>query len=105
MTTAAETIADEVIRLINKSPRTPTKAQLVDTISVMLDVVAEDAISVPLGTQVRPNHPGAYVRVEANMSLTIDGWNVQSSRPLTLQESALAILEWMRLGVLAAPRQ
>lgn len=42
---------------------------------------------------------------EANLSLTIDGWQIQSPRPLTLQEAALAILDWMKKGVLTAPRQ
>lgn len=101
----AEQLADEVLLLINKSPRTPTRAQLVDTISVMLDVVQEDAITVPLGTVVHPLKPGAHVMVMENMSLQIDGWNVSSPRPLTLQEAALAILEWMKRGVLTAPRQ
>ena len=100
-----ETVATEVLRLINESPRTPTKAQLVDCITVMLDVVAEDAISVPLGTVVQPQCPGAFLALQANMSLLIDGWSVSSSRKLTTQEMALAILDWMRKGVLTAPRQ
>lgn len=101
----AEQIASEIIELINKSPRTPTRAQLVDTISVMLDVVKDDGITVPLGTVVNPLKPGACVTVLENMSLQLDGWNISSTRPLTVHEAALAILEWMRKGVLTAPRQ
>ncbi len=105
--TSAETIAVEILALINRSPRTPTKAQLTDCIQTMLDVARDegDAITVPLGTIVQPQRPGAFIRVEPNMSLTIDGWTIGSPRPLTAQESALAILEWMRKGVLTAPRQ
>ena len=106
MTPAAQ-IAAEVFDLIQRSPRTPTKAQLADTIAVMLDVVKDEAdpIQVPLGTVVQPQHAGAFVRVEANLSLTLGGWNISSARPLTTHEAALAILEWMKKGVLTAPRQ
>lgn len=97
----------EVLALINRSPRTPTKAQLTDCIQVMLDVAKDegDSITVPLGTVVQPQRPGAFVRVEPNMSLTMDGWQIGSPRPLTNQEVALAILDWMRKGVLTSPRQ
>lgn len=103
----AESIALEVIRIINASPRTPTKAQLVDAISVMLDVARDEGetISVPIGTVVQPQKPGAFVRVEANMSLTLDGWTINSPRQLTTHEAALAILDWMKKGVLTPPRQ
>ena len=103
----AERVAAEIFDLIQRSPRTPTKAQLVDCIETMLDVVKDDAepFSVPLGIVVQPMRPGAFVRVEANMSLTMDGWNIGSSRPLTAHEAALAILDWMKRGVLTAPRQ
>lgn len=102
---AAEQIATEVLRLINSSPRTPTRAELVDTIAVMLDVTSDDKIAVPDGTVVQPQRPGAFVRVEPNMSLTVDGWTITSPRPLTLQEAAVAILDWMRKGVMLAPKQ
>lgn len=108
MPTPAETIASEIHDLINRSPRSPTKAQIADCIQVMLDVVQEDgdrAITVPLGTVVQPQRPGAFVRVEANLSLTVDGFQVAAPRPLTNQEGALAVLDWLRKGVLTAPRQ
>lgn len=105
MPTAAEQIAQEILDLINRSPRTPTKAQLVDTITVMLDVAAEDTVTVPPGTSVGLLRPGAFLRIEPNMSLTIDGWQINSPRPLTIQEGALAILQWIKQGVLAMPKQ
>ena len=103
----AERIAAELHDLIQRSPRTPSKAQLVDCIETMLDVVKDDAeaISVPIGTVVQPIRAGAFVRVEANMSLTLDGWHINSPRQLTTHEAALAILDWMKRGVLTAPRQ
>lgn len=102
----AEQIATEILAVINRSPRTPTKAQLVDTISVMLDVVKDDEpFSVPLGTVVQPQRPGAFVAVQGDMSLLVDGWTISSSRELTTHEAALAILDWIRKGVLLAPRK
>jgi hypothetical protein len=80
----AEQIALEVLRLVNESPRTPTKAQLTDCISVMLDVVKDDGeLAVPPGTTVHPTHPGAYVKLIdlATMTLQVDGWTATSTRP------------------------
>lgn len=105
--TPAEQIAHEVLVLVNRSPRTPSKAALVDCIQTMLDVLQAESmrVTVPMGTTVQPQRPGAFVRVEPNMSLTFDGWTVNSSRPLSPNEGCLAILDWMRNGILTAPRQ
>lgn len=100
----AVAVVDKVLELINQSPRTPSRVHLLEVVHAILDADAPDAVTLPEGTQVIPR-PGAAVVVEPNMSLTLHNWQIGSPRPLTNQEGALAVVEWMKTGILKAPRQ
>lgn len=106
MSTIAARVVDDILRAINSAPRTPSREHLLEIVHAALDEARPGPVQVVLdGIAVGPQKSGASVVVEPNMSLTLNHWQISSPRPLTGQEVALAVIEWLRMGVATAPRQ
>ena len=95
-------LAKEMVALCNASPRTPSVEDFLDVIEEVI-VSEGGGIVIPQGTAVRPN-PGASLRVTEHMGLEVRGWAFMAPTKLTPQQEVLTILEWLRHGVLTAPR-
>ena len=95
-------LAEEMVALCNASPRTPSVEDFIDWIEEVI-VSEGGGIVIPQGTAVRPN-PGASLTVNEHMGLEMKLWSFVSPVPLTPQQQVLSVLEWIRHGVLTAPR-
>ena len=95
-------LAEEMVALCNASPRTPSVEDFIDCIEEVI-VSEGGGIVIPQGTAVRPN-PGASLTVNPHMGLEVRNWSFMAPVKLTPQQEVLAILEFLRHGVLTAPR-
>ena len=94
-------LADAVRELINSSPRTPSRDDLIECIEETL--LEFGGVTIPQGTAVKPE-PGNSLRVNEHMGLELRQWSFMAPCKLTPQQEVLAVLEWLRHGVLTAPR-
>ena len=94
-------LADALRALCNASPRTPSREDFIECIEEV--ALAEGGITIPQGTEVMPA-PGNSLRVNEHGGLEVRQWSFRAPRKLTPQQEVLAILEFLRHGVLTAPR-